>query len=185
MPLTNVVVQQGNGQVYLSWDYQAGATTYTVQRATDLNAWATLASPTVPEYLDTTAVTGTPYYYRVAGVNSDGTGLYNSPELIVPVQSGSMSLGQLRLLSQQKADRVGSQFVTKQEWSVYINQSYFELYDLLVQKYGDDYYVDQYSFTLTNSNSYPLPDGINNGGARLGIQHPANDEAYGLQLAEG
>jgi fibronectin type 3 domain-containing protein len=166
MPLNNVLVQQGNGQVYLSWDYQAGAVSYSIERTQDLSSWTPLASPTVPEFLDTTVTTGEAYYYRVAGVNADGTGPYSSPQQVTVTQSGSMSLGQLRLLSQQKADRVGSEFVTKGEWNTYINQSYFELYDILVQKYGDDYFVEQFEFTLTNSNRYPLPDGINYNGIR-------------------
>jgi len=41
----------------------------------------------------------------------------------------------------------------------YINASYYELYDLLVQKYGNDYYVKEYSFNLVgNQSRYDLPD---------------------------
>jgi hypothetical protein len=36
---------------------------------------------------------------------------------------------------------VNSTFVSSAEWTSYINNSLFELYDLLVQKYGDDYFV--------------------------------------------
>jgi len=69
-----------------------------------------------------------------------------------------MSLPQLRVASRQRADMVNSQFVTNDELNSYINASYFELYDLLVQKYGDDYYVEQYSFALSqNQTRYDLP----------------------------
>lgn len=69
-----------------------------------------------------------------------------------------MSLPQLRVASRQRADMVNSQFITNDELNSYINASYFELYDLLVQKYGDDYYVEQYSFPLSqNITRYDLP----------------------------
>lgn len=70
-----------------------------------------------------------------------------------------MNLGQLRIAARQRADMVNSTFVTEDELNSYINASYFELYDLLVQKYGDDYYVEQYSFQLQgNQTRYDLPD---------------------------
>lgn len=76
--------------------------------------------------------------------------------------SGQMNLGQLRLASRQRSDTVNSQFVTDQEFNSYINQSYFELYDVLVQKYGDDYYVAPTAAFMTSGSQqlYPLPDGV-------------------------
>src|SRR5690242_17270074 len=58
-----------------------------------------------------------------------------------------------------------STYVTTSEWNSYINASYYELYDLLVQKYGDDYFTagtpDNWYQLTTNgtSTSYALPDG--------------------------
>jgi hypothetical protein len=74
---------------------------------------------------------------------------------------GIMTLGQIRLAAQQRSDMVNSQFVTTQEWNSYINQSLYELYDLLIQKYGDDYYVAPPAQFATNGSTqqYPLPDG--------------------------
>lgn len=69
-----------------------------------------------------------------------------------------MTLAQLRTASRQRADMVNSTFISDAELSSYINASYFELYDLLVQKYGNDYYVTEYSFKLQgNVSRYPLP----------------------------
>ena len=69
-----------------------------------------------------------------------------------------MTLPQLRTASRQRADMVNSTFISDSELSSYINASYFELYDLLVQKYGNDYYVTEYSFQLQgNVSRYPLP----------------------------
>jgi hypothetical protein len=67
--LTNVQVRQGNGQVLVSWDYQAGSTSYSVQRSTDLSTWSTVYSGTAFQFLDDTVTVGTQYYYRAAGVN--------------------------------------------------------------------------------------------------------------------
>ena len=70
-----------------------------------------------------------------------------------------MNLSQLRTASRQRADMVNSTFISDAELSSYINASYFELYDLLVQKYGNDYYMKEYSFQLQgNVSRYDLPD---------------------------
>lgn len=68
--------------------------------------------------------------------------------------SSVATLSELRTLAKQYADMVNSNFITDSEWNAYLNLAYFELYDLLIQKYGDDYYVaDPYSFT-TDGTSY-------------------------------
>ena len=70
-----------------------------------------------------------------------------------------MTLPELRLATRQRAEMVNSQFVTDQEFNSYINASYYELYDLLVQKYGNDYYMKEYSFMLQgNVTRYDLPE---------------------------
>jgi hypothetical protein len=70
-----------------------------------------------------------------------------------------MTLPQLREATRQRADMVHSQFVSDEEFNSYINASYFELYDLLVQKYGNDYYVKEYGFSLQgNVERYDLPE---------------------------
>lgn len=77
---------------------------------------------------------------------------------------GSLTLAQIRLAAQQRANMENSQFVTDTEWNSMINQSYYELYDLLVQKYGNDYYVaPPLQIPLDNraNQTYPLPDGVN------------------------
>jgi hypothetical protein len=50
-------------------------------------------------------------------------------------------------------------FVTDTELNSYINASYAELYDLLVSKYGEDYFVAPAHSISTTSNvdTYPLP----------------------------
>lgn len=77
--------------------------------------------------------------------------------------STSMTLLELRTAVRQRADMVNSTFVTDAEFNSYINQSYFELYDLLVTTY-DDYYVAPpliIPTTSVGSNGLlPLPDGV-------------------------
>ncbi len=72
---------------------------------------------------------------------------------------GDTTLGSIRLQAQQRTDMVNSNFITNEEWNAYINASYYELYDILVQKFGDDYFVAlPYLYTTqTNQQFYPLP----------------------------
>lgn len=160
----NLYLQQGNSQVFLSWDLVAGATSYSIQRSTDQVTYSTIDTSVVPNYLDTTVTVGTEYFYQVASVNADGTSSYASPASgtaasVIPTLTADLSLGQARYMAQQKADRVGSNFVTLPEWNTYLNQSYFELYDLLVTLYEDYYIQTPYEFTTDGSTSqYALPD---------------------------
>lgn len=158
----NVAVQQGNGQVFVSWDNAAGATSYLVQRSIDNVSYAALASASTNEYTDLSGSIGTQYWYQVASVNADGTSAYaQSDESVVPSLSGNDCLGSLRLQAQQRADRVNSNFVTKTEWNNYLNQSAFELYDLLVTTYEDYYLAEPYVFQTDGLTSdYALPNGV-------------------------
>lgn len=172
----NFIAQQGNGEAYVSWDIMAGATSYQVNRSTDGITYTLLASPAVPNYLDSTVIVGTQYYYTIQSTNTDGSSPATAPQSVVPVLSGIMTLGQLRLLAQQKADRVNSNFVTKAEWNTYINQSYFELYDQLTTLYEDYYLAPVYSFTTdgTNANFALPPNFYKLVGVDLGLDASGN-----------
>lgn len=155
---SNLYTQQGNGQVYLSWDASVGATSYKVYRSTDNVTFALQASPTEPQYLDTSVTVGTQYWYQVSALQGVDESPVTAAQSVVPVLQGQMTLGQLRLLAQQRADRVGSNFVTLPEWNTYINQSAFELYDLLTTVYEDYNLAAPYQFTTDGvSNDYTLP----------------------------
>lgn len=73
--------------------------------------------------------------------------------------STTMTLSDLIAAVRQRADMVNSQFVTDTEVTSYINQSYFELYDLIVTRYGDNYYVaSPFRFATDGQNQfYDLP----------------------------
>lgn len=160
---TTFLVQAGNGNAYLSWDQMSGATTYFVQRSQDNITFSSLAtvtgSPLNNYFLDTTGVSGTQYWYQVAANNISGTSAYTTPYNVIVVGDGLFSLGALRLYAQQRCDRVNSTFVSTEEWNQYISESYKELYDLIVQKFGDDYYGPvTYTWTTDGSSVlYPLP----------------------------
>lgn len=157
---TGFFTQQADGKVLLTWNLVAGATTYKVQRSTDGVSYSVVSSPAVNLYQDTTVTVGVLYYYQVASDNGT-TSNYTQPQQVVPTMPGDMSLAALRLAAQQRADRENSQFVTMPEWNSYINQSAFELYDLLTTVYEDYNIAPVVSFTTDGSQQYDLPNGSN------------------------
>jgi len=70
-----------------------------------------------------------------------------------------VSLSELRLLSQQRADMENSQFITSDEWRRMINRSYAELYDLIVTSANsEDYFLKSGTISLVSGTStYDLP----------------------------
>lgn len=172
---TGFNLQQGDGQTYLSWDIIAGATSYQVNRSTDGVSYTSLATPSLNEYLDASVTKNTKYWYQIASINASGTSSFTSAQMIIPTLAGQISLGELRLRSQQAADRVNSQFLTLTEWNYNINQSAKELYDLLITVYEDYYVAPRLSFQTDGSTQgYPLPDGQNYSSA------PAFYKLYGV-----
>lgn len=98
----------------------------------------------------------------------------------------TMSLSDLRTAVRQRADMENASgdysqaFIKDPELNSYINQSYFELYDLLVQKYGDDYFVQvpPYSFVTDGVNGYySLPTDFYKL-AGVDVQIPGGSNAY-------
>lgn len=157
----NFNLQQGNRQVFLSWDIAVGATSYSIQRSLDGVTYTTYATISVNNYLDTVVSSGILYYYQIASINISGTSPYTDPLSIVPSPTSEMSLGQIRLMAQQKSDRVNSDFVTVPEWNNFINLAMYELYDLLITA-DEEYFVATPIRFMTNGTDYlyPLPDGL-------------------------
>lgn len=160
------LVQQSNQVVLISWNLSAGATSYVVQRSLDNITYTNLVtlsgSPLATSYLDTTVALGTQYWYQVAAVSVSGSSSYTVPQSAIPAPTGEMTLSQIRLAAQQRADRVNSQFITQPEWRTYINQAMFELYDLLVTVYEDYYLAPPIQFVADGvTYQWPLPNGSN------------------------
>lgn len=186
----NFNVQTANGQNLVSWSLTAGATSYLVQRSEDNITFTLVAtvtgSPLATSYLDTAVVLGTQYWYMVAADNGT-TGLYTIAQSVVPTPSGEMCLSQIRLQAMQRADRVNSNFVTLPEWRNYINQSMFELYDLLVTTYEDYFIGTPVAFVADGTTFlYDLPNGSNtflNGIDKTPFTPPAFYKLMGVDLA--
>lgn len=160
---TNIVLQTGNAKNFLSWNIVSGATSYTIKRSTDGITFSSVGTPATNSYLDTSVTPGTAYYYQVASTNVDGTSSFSPsyPLNIVPCSPGQINLGYIRYLAQLRADKLNSNFLTVDEWNSNINQSAYELYDILITKFGDQYFLAApVVFTTTGDVSYPLPDGI-------------------------
>jgi hypothetical protein len=87
---------------------------------------------------------------------------------------GRLTLAEIRQAARQRSDMVNSQFVTDPEFDSYINQSAYELYDLIIQKYGSDYYVaSPLVFTIApNQDTHPLPNDFYKG---LGVDLQINN----------
>lgn len=158
----NFSAQQADGNILLTWTGSLGATFYQIQRSLDGVNFVNLATSNVNQYVDPYPGVGIQYYYQVAGVSGAGTGVYSSIVSMVAAPPGEMSLGELRLRSQQTADRVNSNFVGVSEWNAFIRLAMYELYDLLITAY-EDYNIAPYVYINTNSTlqNYTLPDGTN------------------------
>lgn len=164
----NIVLQTGDGRNLISWDLVSGATGYAIQRSTDGITFSNLGTSTAPSYLDTAVSIGVSYFYQVASTNGSGNSSYTAsyPVSITPCLPGQISLGYLRYLAQLRADKLNSQYLTLDEWNSNINQSMYELRDILVTKFGDDYFqADPLHIPMTGLQSYDLPDGSNYSGA--------------------
>lgn len=169
----NFLVQQGNGEVLLTWSQVQGLDAtpnggYTIERSDDGGVtYGNLAGvpPTQLYYVDTGMAENVQYFYRMLAYTAGASILspYTTPQSVVSVETGAMSLGQLRFLAQCRADRLNSNFVTKTEWNQYINQSAFELRDLLVTTYEDYFLAEPFRFiTDGTTTAYSLPDGTVN-----------------------
>ncbi len=156
--------EQADGNILLTWQGSLGSLSYQIQRSTDGVNFSNLAAAGVTtQYIDALPGIGIMYYYQVAGVNATGTGVYSSIVKMVAAPPAEMSLYELRLRSQQTADRVASDFVTTSEWNAFTRLSMYELYDLLITSY-EDYNVAPFVYINTNGSiqNYLLPDGVTN-----------------------
>lgn len=189
---TNFYVATGNNQNLAAWDITPTADSYQVQRSLDGVTFTTVSTlsgtPLATSYLDTAVTTGISYFYQVAAGTTGTYSAFTAPQSVVPSMTGEMSLGAIILAAKQRADRVNSNFVTKQEWISYVNQAMFELYDILVTTYEDYFIATPYMFQTNGSNYiYNLPDGItsyiNGISFQAGYIAPPFYKLWGVDLA--
>jgi hypothetical protein len=160
----NLQAEQADGNIQLTWLGSLGATSYQIQRSTDGVNFTNLAlTGLTTSYTDSLPGVGIGYTYQIAGVNVSGTSPYSTTAYMVAAPPSEMSLYELRLRSQQTADRVNSSFVATTEWNAFIRLAMYELYDILMTSY-EDYFASAQAFIQTNGTTanYPLPDGVTN-----------------------
>lgn len=154
------------GQVLLSWQAAPLATTYYINRSSDGVTFTNIGQTAAVQYSDSSGVISTPYYYQVQAATT-----LASSQPTVAIQALSLKPGQttvqnLRLEAQQRCNKEGSPYYTTQEWNSMISQSYKELYDIIIQKFGDDYFIAvPYTYTTTGvidpvyqAQVFPLPN---------------------------
>lgn len=168
----NLVAQQSDGNILLTWNGSLSATAYQVQRSTDGVNYTNLSTPTTAiQYLDTLPGIATTFYYQILAQNSDGNAPASTPVQMVAALPGEMSLGELRFRSQETADRVNSGFIKNQEWNAFIRLAMYELYDLLITTY-ENFGIAPAAYINTNSSGsqmlYDMPNGVNYLGGTYG-----------------
>lgn len=150
----------------LSWDYTPLATIYYINRSADGVTYTTIDSTTQLTFNDTTGTVGTVYYYTVQAATASASSEPTSALRAVNLKPGQTTLGNLRLEAQQRSDLIYSSNITTQEWNTYISNSYKWLYSRILQKFGNDYYVQvPYTYTTsgqideeTQAQTFPLPN---------------------------
>jgi hypothetical protein len=161
----NFILQSAQGAVLLSWSQAPLASTYYINRSTDGVTFTNIGQTASLSYTDTTGTVDTIYYYQIQASN----GTNSSPTTValtgLSLNPGQTTLANMRLEAQQRMDRIYFGNITTQEWNSMISQSYKELYDIIVQKFGDDYYsAVPYTYTTTGqidpvyqAQVFPLP----------------------------
>lgn len=77
------------------------------------------------------------------------------------MSSQTVTLATVRTLVRQRTDTVNTTFVTDTELNGWINDSASELWDLLVEAYGEDYYTTVTDITTTaNQEFITIPTGV-------------------------
>jgi hypothetical protein len=185
----NISAEQADGNILVTWNGSLSATGYTVLRSTDGVNFTTVATlGLVTQYVDSLPGTAIMYYYQIVAFNLSGNSPSSSTVQMVAAAPSEMSLFELRLRSQQCADRVNSSFVSTSEWNAFLRLAMYELYDLLMTSY-EDYFAQAMAYIPTNGNTanYPLPDGVTNYlggtyGSTSGTPAPAFYKLAGVDL---
>ena len=162
---SNFVIQSAQGQVLLNWSQSPIATVYYINRSTDNISFTNIANTASISYSDSTGILNTVYYYQIQAATVSYS---SSPTYSLSGQSlkpGQTTVANMRLECQQRTDRVSSDNISTQEWNSMLSQSYKEFYDIIIQKFGDDYYIaapQSYLTTgqvdpITKAQTFPLP----------------------------
>lgn len=170
-PVGNVItpsqflVTSAQGLVSLSWNATPLVSSYFISRSTDNVTFTELVNVTAITYSDTTAVVGTLYYYILQSSNGTSSSPATASQVGQSLTPGQTTVANLILETKQRVDRVNADNITDQEWTSMLSQSYKWLYNLLIQKFGNDYFIaPPFSYTTTGqldpvfqAQVFPLP----------------------------
>lgn len=137
----NFQAMSAQGQVLLTWSQSPLVTTYYINRSTDNATFSNIAQTSSLQYSDTTGTVESIYYYQVQASNGTASSYPTASLSGISLKPGQTTVANLRLEAQQRMDRVYAGNITTQEWNSMISQSYKELYDIIIQKFGDDYFI--------------------------------------------
>jgi fibronectin type 3 domain-containing protein len=113
---TGLAAVAGDGIVTLTWTPTAGIASYTVQRGTAPGVYTTTVTGIQDiVYVDSTVANGTPYFYSILAVNSQGTSPVSSEVSATPVAPSTAPPAPTSLNASPAADRV------KLSWSASAN----------------------------------------------------------------
>jgi autotransporter-associated beta strand protein len=85
-PPTTLSAMPGNTQITLNWTSVAGATSYAVMRSSVTGGpYTSIGASDGTSYTDSGLTNGTPYYYVVASVGANGTGVDSAEATATPV----------------------------------------------------------------------------------------------------
>lgn len=160
------IAQSAQGQAILNWNQAPLATTYYINRSADNVTFTTIGQTSSLQYQDITGTLNVVYYYQIQAATLIASSLPTVSLAAQSLKPGQATLGNIRIESQQRSDLVNSFNITTQEWNSMISQSYKELYDILIQKFGDDYFIQvPYSYLtsgqidpVTQAQTFPLPN---------------------------
>ena len=138
---TSFLVTSVQGGVSLSWSASPLTTLYYVSSSTDNVTFTAIGNTTNLFYIDTSGVIDQITYYIVQASNGTNSSPPTLSQAGLKLKPGETTVYNLILECQQRTDRVTSNNITIQEWTSMISQSYKWLYNLLVQKFGNDYFI--------------------------------------------
>lgn len=160
------VAMSAQGAALLSWNVAPLASTYYINRSTDGVSFTNIGQTSALQFNDITGTLSVVYYYQVQAATALASSL---PTVALTAQSlkpGQTTLGNIKLECQQRCNKEFSQFYTQQELNNMVSQSFKELYDILIQKFGNDYYIaPPFSYVttgqvdpITQTQTFPLPN---------------------------
>lgn len=86
------------------------------------------------------------------------------------VTTNTTTLADLVQRVRYRTDQENSTFVSDTELEQYIQESYFELYDLIIESVGPDHFINSHTFTTTSGDAeYPLVSSEDSNGRPLNI----------------